>query len=237
MSDFLIRLDSLFDKEFKKLEKSLKVTLLNSIKKKTNNKIVEITKHNPTSPLFNLKFQELTTTTNTIVKNLVKNVTVMTETEIARVSQLLGVEIPRIEFMKNIQNNIYNFTNQIPAKVRGGFFDYVSISLVEPTTAAMEQSLANMIGKTVKQTNRLVSESITQMNREYTSNIYKKVLPERQLYEYVGPLDGSTSTICRTEIGNRRTMDEWLSAYPGIAIEGLHFGCRHWLVPVYKGEE
>lgn len=53
-----------------------------------------------------------------------------------------------------------------------------------------------------------------------------------QYYQYVGPSDGRTEPICQSALNVISTEEGWLSVDPLVYLYGLHYGCRHELVPV-----
>lgn len=52
------------------------------------------------------------------------------------------------------------------------------------------------------------------------------------LFQMKGPLDLSTTPICRKHIGQVRTAKEWEKIHKGAMTWGLHYGCRHSFDPV-----
>lgn len=53
-----------------------------------------------------------------------------------------------------------------------------------------------------------------------------------EYYEYVGPRDHRNEEVCIQTMGLITTKEEWLKLAPEIFQYGLHYGCRHQLVPV-----
>lgn len=53
-----------------------------------------------------------------------------------------------------------------------------------------------------------------------------------KFYQYVGPSDGRTERICQDALNVITTEEEWLKVDPLVFQYGLHYGCRHQLVPV-----
>ena len=78
--------------------------------------------------------------------------------------------------------------------------------------------------------NNFVSIELMRINRE-TSAIKQAGF---QQFRLTGPLDKKTCKVCARQIGFIRTKSEWLNRYPNIFSYGLHFGCRHKLMPIKK---
>ena len=232
MSDFLKKIDVILSSSFKNLEKITYDSLLNAIKKITNNKITKITKVSPLSPIYNLSTNKIEKAINLITKEMAKDITKLLDIELYQLSEFLGVEVPRLKFLQEVQQNMFNFTSQISQNVRNEFVNYLSVSYIQPSEKQLLEDLATLIQKSVSKTKRLVSEATAQMTREHINKTYQRSLKKEQLFEYVGADDKRTTAICKKHLGLRLTRKQWENIDSGIFIIGLHWGCRHALVPV-----
>lgn len=57
-----------------------------------------------------------------------------------------------------------------------------------------------------------------------------------EFYKYIGPNDVRTEPICQRYLNKIKTREEWLKLEPLIFQYGLHYGCRHQLVPVFTNK-
>ena len=86
-------------------------------------------------------------------------------------------------------------------------------------------------GLTPAQANSLVNETLNRFERSVT--LQMGLNDGARLYQWSGPVDEKTSEEdLEIMAGNPYTLKEFENLYPGVAINGVHFNCRHFLEPV-----
>lgn len=237
VNNMLIGMDAIVNDGIVTLNKTINKTLVSILKSGTDGNITEAMTLNPTSGIYSYKFQPIYTAVTDWNKQIVRDITKMLNSELDSLASYLNIEIPRINFIKEIQNNILNFSNQIPNNVRQEFLNYVSMTIIEPTTVEMLSDISNLIGKSLKQTDIIMRESLTVINRDFINKQYKKYETKETLYQFIGANDSKMSKDCAYHINMVKTRNQWESIKGDIFINGFHFQCRHSLVQVDIDDE
>jgi len=238
ISDILKQTDYILERGFNKLNDTINSTMVSILKDGTKGKnITEVMLYNPTSGIYSYKFQPIYTATTQWTNQIVKDITNMLDNELRNLSNYLGIPIPRLNFIKEVQNNINNFSLQVPANVRQNFLNYVSRTVIEPTTEEMLFNISNMINKTMRQTELLMKESLAVNNRSFINKQYLKFETPDTLYQYTGAFDKRISKICAKLHSRIMTRKDWELIKPDIFTNGGHDNCRHSLDVVDMGDK
>lgn len=90
---------------------------------------------------------------------------------------------------------------------------------------------ARASGLSPAQANALVNDTLNKFERTVT--LQMGVNDGVRLYTWQGPVDDKTSDLDLEIIsGNPYTLADFDSQFPGVATNGAHFNCRHFLEPV-----
>lgn len=218
MRDFLESIDKVISNTFS----LVKTPFFDSLKKALDNK-------NITPTNLDTKLTWIDKYTHALENKLVKNLITLTDRQIEIYSKQLGIEIPRLEFLRDLKNNVYNLTSTLAPKIKNEIIDYLSYQMVRPSSKIDLIKLSENIEKSINQTQNLIKETNSVLNRDFINKQHLKLEKNFKVkYYYEGPNDSKMSDFCKLYYGKSFTRAEWEAIKSDIFTHGGHFGCRHY---------